>query len=500
MQGYYPLFTAIPLGVAFLNLLVTKVSKKVSDLLAFLAMAALAVMAVRMLFEPAFAYHVGNWKAPLGILLVSDGLSSMMLTIINVIGLLAVIYSMKYMTTYTAKPKYYTLYLLMIAGMNGVVMAGDMFNLYVFLEIASIASYALVGFGCEKNELEASFKYLVLGGVASTAILFGIAFLYSITGTLNMPDLAQQLELYGINHAVAFVLALFIMGFGLKASSVPFHAWLPDAHPSAPAPITTMLSGVLIKALGIYSIARILFHVFGPEPMISSIIMFMGALSMVVGVFLAVGQSDFKRMLAYHSISQMGYVTMGLGLGLNPNVPPAIAAMGLFGGLFHLVNHAVFKSALFLCSGSFEYRTGTRDKYAMGGLIRKMPVTGATCSIASLSISGVPPFNGFWSKLIIIMAFLQAGYWVYGSIAVLVAFMTLISFIRLQTGVLFGKLPERFAGVKEAPLAMTLPLVILAILCLGIGLAYPWMDQGLLQAARDTLLDKMAYIGFLGNV
>lgn len=497
MQTTYPLFTALPLAAAFFNLLVTKINKKAADYIAFLAAGTLAVLAVLTVFEQPFAYRVGGFPAPWGILLVSDGLSSLMLVIVNVIAFLSIIYSIKYMTTYTAKPKYYSLFLLMLTGMNGVVITGDLFNIYVFLEIASIASYALVGFGCEHEELEASFKYLILGSVASTVILFGIAFLYSMTGTLNMPDLARQIEIVGINKAVAFVIAMFIMGFGLKASTVPFHAWLPDAHPSAPAPISAMLSGVLIKAIGVYAIARIMFDVIGPNEAVSSILMFLGALSMVVGVFLAVGQSDFKRMLAYHSISQMGYVTIGLGLGLNPNVPPAIAAMGLLGGIYHMVNHAVFKSLLFLCSGSFEYRTGTRNRYEMGGLIRKMPVTSVACSIASLSISGVPPFNGFWSKLIIIVAFIQAGYYVYGGIAVLVAFMTLLSFIKLQRFVLFGQLPARFVNIKEAPFGMTLPLVVLAALCIGLGLAYPILDQTVLQAARDALLDKLSYMGYI---
>jgi multicomponent Na+:H+ antiporter subunit D len=240
-----------------------------------------------------------------------------------------------------------------------------------------------------------------------------------------------------------------------------------------------------------------MFNVIGPNAAVAGILMFLGALSMVVGVFLAVGQSDFKRMLAYHSISQMGYVMLGLGLGLNPNVPPAVAAMGLFGGIYHMVNHAVFKSLLFLCSGSFEYRTGTRNRYEMGGLIRKMPVTGVTCSIASLSISGVPPFNGFWSKLIIIVALVQASYYVYGAIAVLVAFMTLLSFIKLQRFVLFGQLPARFVNIKEAPFAMTFPLVVLAVLCIGLGVAYPFIDQSVLQAARDALLDKLSYMGYI---
>ena len=497
MQGLYPLFTAIPLAAAFFNLLVTKVNKKAADYIAFVVAAALAIMAVRMLFEGPFSYRVGGWPAPYGILLVSDGLSALMLAIINVVALLAIVYSFTYMTGYTAKPKYYSLFLLMLAGMNGVVITGDLFNLFVFLEIASIASYALVGFGTEHEELEASFKYLILGTVASTAILFGIAFLYSLTGTLNMPDLARQLDGIGMNRAIAFTLALFIMGFGLKASTVPFHAWLPDAHPSAPAPISAMLSGVLIKALGIYAIARFMFSVIGPNAMVSSILMFLGALSMVVGVFLAVGQSDFKRMLAYHSISQMGYVTIGLGLGLNPNVPAPIAALGLFGGLYHMLNHAMFKSLLFLCSGAFEFRTGTRNRYEMGGLIRRMPVTSTCCAVASLSISGVPPFNGFWSKLIIIVAFMQAGYYVYGGIAVLVAFMTLLSFIKLQRFVVFGELPKRFADIHEAPFSMVLPLVVLAILCVAFGVLYPFVDQNLIEAARQTLLDKMAYINFI---
>jgi multicomponent Na+:H+ antiporter subunit D len=497
MQSTYPLFTALPLAAAFFNLLVTKINKKAADYIAFLAAGTLAVLAVLTALEQPFAYRVGGWAAPWGILLISDGLSSLMLVIVNVIAFLSIIYSIKYMTTYTAKPKYYSLFLLMLAGMNGVVITGDLFNVYVFLEIASIASYALVGFGTEHEELEASFKYLVLGSVASTIILFGIAFLYSMTGTLNMPDLARQIEIIGINKAVAFVIAMFIMGFGLKSSSVPFHAWLPDAHPSAPAPISAMLSGVLIKAIGVYAMARIMFNVIGPNTAVSSILMFLGALSMVVGVLLALGQGDIKRMLAYSSISQVGYITMGLGLGLNPDVPPAVAAMGLFGGLYHLVNHAVFKSLLFLCAGAIEYRTGTRNRNELGGLIRKMPVTATACSIGSLSIAGVPPFNGFWSKLIIIVAFMQAGLYVYGGIAVLVAFMTLLTFIRFQRFVIFGQLPARFVNIKEAPFGMTLPLVVLAILCVGLGLAYPFIDQSVLQAARDALLDKLSYMGYI---
>jgi multicomponent Na+:H+ antiporter subunit D len=312
-----------------------------------------------------------------------------------------------------------------------------------------------------------------------------------------MPDVAAQLETIGMTKVVAFVIALFIMGFGLKASSVPFHAWLPDAHPSAPAPISAMLSGVLIKALGVYAIMRIMFNVIGQHILVSHIMMFLGALSMVVAGLLAVGQSDFKRMLAYSSISQIGYVMIGLGLALDPRASTAVAALGLVGGLFHLVNHAIFKSLLFLCSGAVEYRTGTRDLGKLGGLIKKMPVTGATCAIGSLSIAGLPPFNGFVSKLLIFIALFRGGYMIYGSIAVAVGFITLYYFLKLQREALFGTIPEALARVKEAPFAMTLPLVILAILCLVMGAGYPLVDSHLLQAAKDALLDKMGYINLL---
>ena len=312
-----------------------------------------------------------------------------------------------------------------------------------------------------------------------------------------MPDLAQQLEVIGMTKTVGFVIALFIMGFGLKASAVPFHAWLPDAHPSAPAPISAMLSGVLIKALGIYTIMRIMFNIVGKNELISAIIMFLGALSMVIGGLLAIGQKDFKRMLAYSSISQMGYVLIAIGLALKPGAELVVASLALIGGLFHLVNHAVFKSLLFLCSGAVEYRTGTRDLGKLGGLIKKMPVTGSACAIGSLSIAGIPPFNGFWSKLIIILALFRGGYWIYGSVGVVVGFITLIYFVMLQKEVLFGKLPESLSGVREAPFAMVLPLVVLAALCLAMGVGYMAIEGQMLDSAANALLDKMAYMNYL---
>jgi multicomponent Na+:H+ antiporter subunit D len=394
----------------------------------------------------------------------------------------------------------------MVAGMNGVALSGDMFNLFVFLEVSAIASYALVAFGVESEELEASFKYLILGGLASSFILFGVGILYNLTGTLNMAQVSDALsrqaaESGHLNRAALLAAAFFLMGFGLKAAMVPFHAWLPDAHPSAPAPMSAMLSGVVIKTLGIYALCRVLFNVLGvggplPEGLyIAQVLVALGVLSMVVGGLLMVGQWDLKRLLAYSSISQMGYVILAMGVGGEMLRDPAkhgIAELAIFGGLFHLFNHAMFKSLLFLCSGAIEYGTGTRQLRQMGGLGQKMPVTGGCCRIAALSISGVPPFNGFWSKLTIIVAVVWAGHYVLGSIAVLVAFMTLLTYIKVQRYVLHGELPTRLQDLREAPGLMCFAMVALAVLCcisgvlVGLFLSDQLLDPGMRALTRGA--------------
>jgi len=342
-------------------------------------------------------YRVGGWVAPVGIMLVVDHLTVLMLITVNLVALCCCIYSISYMEKYTDKWKYYALFMLMLAGMNGVIITGDIFNMYVFLEIAAIASYSLVAFGCDAEELEASFKYLVLGSVASALILLCIALIYSYVSSLNLPDISLTLsKISDVNklYFIRFISILLIVGFGVKAALVPFHSWLPDAHPSAPAPISAMLSGVLIKTLGIYAMVRILFNVLGMQQKILLFLLILGLLSMFVGVVLALYQWDYKRLLAYHSISQVGYIILGISLA---------TPLGILGGIFHLLNHSIFKSLLFLTSGATEYTLGTRDLRNMGELNKNMPLTTFSALVGSMSISGIPPFNGFWSKLIIIL-------------------------------------------------------------------------------------------------
>ncbi|MCJ7543560.1 MAG: NADH/ubiquinone/plastoquinone (complex I), partial [Phycisphaerae bacterium] len=412
METLVPLMVAVPLGVGFAIVAMAHMRglKRLVAGCSVAAVLACLVMALALLGAGTIRVYVGGWgpERTLGIEMVCDGLAKLMLVTINLVALASVVFATAYMRRFTRVWLFYALFSLMTAAMNGVVLAGDLFNLFVFLEVAAIASYALVAFGCEAEELEAAFKYAVLGTVGSAFVLLGVAVLYALTGQLNMAKVAALLPKVGLSGpGVLLGAGALIAGLALKAAMVPFHAWLPDAHPSAPAPISAMLSGVLIKASGVYALARVVFNVLGGGSHYATILIILGGVSMLVGVLLAVGQWDFKRLLAYHSISQMGYVLLALGVGAQvagSGGDMGIASLCVFGGLYHLFNHAAFKSLLFLSSGSIEQQTGTRQLKELGGLVRRMPVTSFACRVGALSIAGVPPFNGFFSKLIIIVA------------------------------------------------------------------------------------------------
>jgi multicomponent Na+:H+ antiporter subunit D len=497
MTRLLPAFVAIPLVMAFVLPVFGKKGKSAATVLANLATMTLLVLAIASIGKSG-VYEVGNWSIRVGIVMVLDGLSSLMLLAVNVVSAAAMLFSARYMEQYTAKSKYLSLFMLMVAAMNGLVLAGDLFNLFVFLEIASLASYALVGFGCEHEELEASFKYMVLGSVSSSLILFAIALVYGNTAYLNMACISKAIQTSGLNAGLTFALALFIVGFGLKAALVPFHAWLPDAHPSAPAPISAMLSGLIIKTLGVYALTRVLFNIFGVSVSVGWLLVTLGLLSMIAGAFLGIGQWDFKRLLAYSSISQIGYVVLGIGLGatlIAEKANPAWASLAILGGLFHLVNHAVYKSLLFLTSGSVEMSTGTRQLREMGGLAQRMPVTRATCTVASASIAGIPPFSGFWSKLILVIAAVQAGFYWIAAIIVLVSLCTLIMYLKVQRYAFLGELPENLQQVKENKGSMLAAMVFLACLCVLMGLLVivPSLRESILNPAVKVLTSGPDY-------
>ena len=477
------LFIALPLIVAGILPLVGKISKRfLPDLLAngvFAVLLACAVFALRPMIGNGPVVQQLSWLGEsVNIRLVLDGFSLLMLFVVSLVSLAAGLFSIDYMEHYGGKANYYSLFLIMVAGMNGLVLTTDLFNIYLFLEVAAVASYALVAFGLEHDELEASFKYLMLSAVASGFILLSIAVIFGLTGGLSFEAVSSGLAGLDVKYPLAVCTAFFILGFGLKAALVPFHAWLPDAHPSAPAPISAMLSGLLIKVSGIYAMTRVFLSVFGLSPALSTVLMYLGVISMVVAAFLALGQKDIKRMLAYSSISQVGYIVLGIGLG---------TPLGILGGLFHLFNHALAKSLLFLNSGSIQQSTGTRNLDEMGGLAKRMPFTAATTLVGSLSIAGVPPLNGFWSKLIIIVALVQAKYWTFAVIAILTSVLTLWYYLLIQRKAFFGKLNERWKEVREAPFWMTAATLALALLCIVTGVLFALMVKDWIQPAADVL-------------
>lgn len=505
MNPLIPLFVVVPLAGAFLIMILGRFFSEINKYLASLILLILVIFSIYSLVTTGknlSLYKVGGWepvnRIPIGIYMVMDGFTVIVLCIINIIGFLSAVYSISYIKRYTAENYFYSLFCLMVAGMNGVVLSGDLFNIFVFLEISVISAYALVAFGVEKNELEASFKYQVLGGVASFLILFGIGFIYWKTKTLNIADIKQAFTSGYDKTFYVFVQILILSGFGLKAAIIPFHAWLPDAHSSAPSPISAMLSGVLIKAVGIYVIIRLFFNMFVISEGMAMLITTLGTLSMVIGVFLAIGQWDIKRLLAYHSISQMGYVVMSAGIGmilLSRGAKPEVASLAIAGSIFHLVNHAAFKGLLFLNAGAIEYTIGTRDLKEMGGLSKLMPATASTSFIASMAISGIPPFNGFFSKLIIIIAAVMARFYLLAALAVLVSIITLASFLKFQRYAFYNNADNnKKRNIKEVPFPMIFSMVVLSLLCVFLSLlAIPEIRDTFLTPAIDILTDPLKY-------
>lgn len=398
-------------------------------------------------------YWVGAWET-IGIALNLDPLAKFMLLTIFTLGSFSLLFAKNYMQKFTQPWKFYALFSMLLGSMSGVVITGDLFNLFVFMEITVIAAYSLVAFGVEAEELEAAYKYAVMGTVSSLLILLGIGFVYSSVSSLNFVQIAEKIKNLDSMLPIALAWTLFITGFGMKAALVPFHAWLPDAHPSAPAPMSAILSGVVVKCVGVYPLIRfsVVFRDFH-HGLILKIFMALGAISLLIGVLLAVWQWDLKRLLAYHTVSQIGYIFLGIGTG---NI------FGILGGLAHIFFHSLFKGLLFLGAGSVYYISGTRDLKSMGFSRKALPVTYGSMAVASFSISGIPPFNGFWSKLLIILGTIKAGYLGYALIAAVGSLLTLASFTKVLRYAFGG---DRKTDVREVPALMSISMGFLALLC-----------------------------------
>jgi multicomponent Na+:H+ antiporter subunit D len=348
--------------------------------------------------------------------------------------------------------------------MNGIVLVEDIFSLYVFVEIAAIGSFILIAMDKDFAACEGAFKYIILSGTATIFMLSAVALLLLICGGTSFSSLSLALSTSPNRMLINLAVAVFLLACFIKSGLMPFHGWLPDAYSSAPPAVSVLLAGIVTKAAGVYTLIRLVAFVFGFTPAIRALLLVVGALSVVAGALAALGQKDFKRMLAYSSISQVGYIVLGLGCG---------TPLGIAGAVFHLFNHAVFKSLLFLNSAAVESATGTRDLDRLAGLNQRMPLTGITSLLASLSCAGIPPLAGFWSKLIIIVALWMTGAYLYAGIAIAASVLTLAYFLSLQRKIFFGQIGAGLSSVKEAGLGLAFPAVMLALLTLGAGLFFP---------------------------
>jgi multicomponent Na+:H+ antiporter subunit D len=356
--------------------------------------------------------------------------------------------------------------LLVLAGMNGTVLVRDIFSLYVFLEIAAIGSFILIGLNKEQDACEAAFKYIILSVVATVLMLSSIAIFLMIAGDTSFAGVSQALHSSPDKLLIAIAVGIFLCAAFIKSGVMPFHGWLPDAYSASSAPVSVLLAGIVTKTVGVYLLIRLVYTVVGFSPAITQILLWVGTVSVVLAALAALDQKDLKRMLAYSSISQVGYIVLGLATG---------SALGLAGALFHIFNHTIFKSLLFVNSAAVESATGTRQLDKLSGLAQKMPLTGTTSVLACLSCAGIPPLSGFWSKLIIIVALWKAGLYGCAMVAAFASVLTLAYFLTMQRMAFFGKLRADLGQVKEVGFGLALPMIILALITVGAGLSFPFI-------------------------
>lgn len=421
-------------------------------------------------------YWLGGWKPPWGIEYVIDALNAYVLVILLFLASVCGIYSKKNIEHELPKKvvSFYTVFQLLITGLCGVTVTGDIFNMYVFIEIMSIAAYALIA-SRGKIALKASFTYLVLGSVGACFFLIGIGLLYSVTGTLNMHDLSLLLPpLYG-NRLVQAAFAFFVVGLSIKMALFPLHTWLPDAHAFAPAEISAMLSGIIIE-VSTYAFIRISFSVFTVNFLrllpILDILCWVAGAAIIVGSLLAITQLNLKRMLAYSSVANMGYIILAVGLSTSVASEPW---NGLTPALMHILNHALMKGCLFLVAGAFIYKADLWLINDFRGLGKRMPYTCAAFVVAAISMVGVPPSVGFASKLYIILAAIEAKKIIFVAVLLLSSLLNLVYFWRVIETMYMkraeGEEHSLSAHVSkdEAPFGMLVPVLILASLCIVMG-------------------------------
>ena len=433
------------------------------------------------------SYQLGGWAPPLGIEFRVDSLNALFLIIVTGIGLLAAIFSLPTVEVEVRAEKralFYAAHMICLTGLAGVAITGDAFNLFVFLEISSISTYVLVASGGirDRRALSAAFNYLIMGTIGATFFVIGVGFLYAATGTLNLVDMAARLAENGSNRTVQAGFAFIVVGLGVKAAVWPLHQWLPNAYAYAPSFVTMFLSATATK-VAIYALIRMIFTVFVPDFTFqaSNFTLIFAPLAMIAMVacsFQAVFQSDVRRMLAYSSVAQVGYMLLGVAIG---------TSAGLSAGLFHLSTHAIMKGALFMAvAGVVLTYKGTRIS-DFKGLGRVAPLTMTAFAVAGFSLIGMPLTAGFQSKWALLQALLESGWGIGAVIVVLSSILAVVYMGRIMQAIFFEAPANPRKVRREAPMLLLLPLWVLTFLNLYIGIQADWVID-LTNAAAQAVL------------
>lgn len=447
---------------------------------------AIALALLFQVFEHGtISYAIGDWTPPWGIEYRVDLLSAFVLVIVAGIGSLVMPFARISVERELPRERiylFYVMYLLSLTGLLGITITGDAFNLFVFLEISSLSSYVLISLGRDRRALTAAFRYLIMGTIGATFYVIGVGMLYMMTGTLNMVDLAERLPPLLDLRSVEAALAFLLVGISLKLALFPLHLWLPNAYAFAPTVVTIFLAATATK-VSVYVMIRILYTVFGGVPVFGNLIidealMGLGMLSMLAAALVAVFQNNVKRMLAYSSLSQIGYMILGLSLG---------SVAGLAAGIIHIFNHAMMKAALFMAMGCAFSRAGVVSVDDLAGLGRRMPVTMAAIVVGALSLIGVPLTVGFVTKWYLIQAAFEVGAWPAVLVVLGSGLLAVVYTWRIVEAAYFAPAPPERDAVREAPLPMLVPLVFLAAACIVFGVDSTWPMNLALAAARSLI-------------
>lgn len=419
-------------------------------------------------------YYFGGWAPPIGIEYVYDPLSSFVAMVINTVSLLVLIHAFRIVPSdlQGRETAYYSVVMLLLTGLNGMIITGDLFNLYVFIEISSLSGYALIAVG-EKRAPFAAFRYLIIGTIGASFYLLGIGYLYFMSGTLNMNDLAAILPLINDSPTILVSLILIVVGIGIKMAIFPMHGWLPDSYTYAPTTSSSLIAPIGTKVAA-YALMRLLFFVFGVEffsvelPAADLIAAFACG-GIIFGSVMAMAQKEMKRMLAYSSIAQIGYIGLGIGLA-NP--------FGFIGAVLHLLNHAFMKACLFLVAGNLRTKAGHSNITLMDDSFRKKyPWTMAAFTVAALSMVGLPPLAGFFSKWYLVLGTIESSRWIYLAVILISSLLNAVYFFRIIEKVYLKSPAKEKQGDEvvvinrdEVVSSMLIPTLILSIGLIVLGI------------------------------